>query len=632
MSTPTYHLGQHGIPPKPKRGFWARIGRIGMGFWSALTISRRILANLLFLIVIIGVLVILFSMAEDEVPDGAALLLSIEGRIVEQTSEPMLGNPLFWQEETHEILLRDIVDGIDYAATDDRIRLLVLDLDKMLPAGLTKLQEIGMALNRFKRQGKNIIAIADFYNQPQYYLASYADRVYLHPMGQVWLRGYGLYRTYFKNALEKLKVQFHIFRVGTYKSALEPFMRDSMSDAAKEANRAWLKILWETYTDDVTTNRGLEPDQIDTYLSQIVDRLKEVNGDTGRLALNFGLVDALMTRDEIRKELIQRVGKDDTEMTFKHIGFLDYLNIILPDLRPYSPSKDKVGVIVAKGIIMDGKQPPGRIGGDSLSALIRKAREKDKVKALVLRVDSGGGSALASEIIRREVELTRQAGIPVVVSMGSMAASGGYWMAVSADEIWAAPNTITGSIGIFSAFPTLEKSLDALGIHSDGVGTTQLSDAFDASRPMNPQLSKILQQNVQRGYQRFIERVSRGRQMEPQAVEKIAQGRVWAGKTAQNLGLIDQLGGLKEAIASVAALADATDYNVVYISQPLTSRQRFVQKLRRFLGQQIRHRLNSQEADWLPVGAVFSEINPLRLLNDPYGLHAYCPVCAEVSP
>ena len=603
-----------------------------MGFWAALTLSRRFLANLIFLIVVIGLLVVFFSFGEEEIPDGAALLLSIEGRIVEQTSEPMLANPILWQEETNEILLRDIVDGIDYAATDDRIRLLVLDLDKMLPVGLTKLQEIGMALNRFKRQGKNIIAGADFYNQPQYYLASYADRVYLHPMGQVWLSGYGLYRTYFKSALEKLKVQFHVFRVGTYKSALEPFTRDAMSDAAKEANNAWLKILWDTYTAEVTANRGLEPDQIDTYLDQIVDRLKEVNGDTARLALNFGFVDALMTRDEVRNELIQKVGQDDTETTYKHIRFSNYLNIILPDLRPYSPGKDKVGVIVAKGIIMDGKQPPGRIGGDSLSALIRKAREKDKVKALVLRVDSGGGSALASEIIRREVELTRQSGIPVVVSMGSMAASGGYWLAVSADEIWAAPNTITGSIGIFSAFPTLENSLDALGIHNDGVGTTPLSDAYNASRPMNPLLSAIMEQSINRGYQRFIERVSLGRQMALDAVEKIAQGRVWAGKTAQALGLIDQLGGLKEAIASVAALAETTDYNVVYITQPLTSRQRLMQRLWRFFSQRIRTGLSADHADLQSVRAVINEIEPLRRLNDPLGLHAYCPVCVEVSP
>jgi protease-4 len=403
-------------------------------------------------------------------------------------------------------------------------------------------------------------------------------------MGQVWLGGLGIYRHYFKNALDKLHVGFHVFRVGAYKSALEPFMRNDMSAEDRKSNQAWLTVLWEAYTSDVTTLRRLPAERIDEYINNLDVNLAEEGGDAARLALKSGLIDDLKTRDEVRDDLIRLVGEDENGEGYKKVEFDTYISKMLPKSRRPHTESSRVGLIVAEGLIMDGKQPAGRIGGESTAELIRQARADDNVKAVVLRIDSGGGSAVAAEIIRRELELTRGAGKPVVVSMSSVAASGAYWISVAADEIWALPTTITGSIGIFAALPTFDKTLKAIGINTDGVGTTRLSGAFDLSRPLNPLLADALQLQIERGYQRFIERVSQGRNMAPEAVEKVAQGRVWAAQTAKDLGLVDKFGGLEPAVESAAKLAKLEQYDLVVIEHPLTVRERLVKSLSRLIG------------------------------------------------
>ena len=473
-----------------------------------------------------------------------------------------------------ETLLKDIIDVIDHAKDDQRVQALVLDLHDMGNAATSKLADIGEALKRFKTGGKPIYASGDYYGQQQYYLAAHADRLYTASMGGVALTGFGIYRNYFKSALEKLMIQFHVFRVGTYKSALEPFLRDDMSEYAKEANLLWLSVLWNAYTGSIAEMRGLPREAVDDYINNVSVNLSMVKGDTAQLALDHGLVDALKTRDEVREELIALVGEDAEEMTINQIQFDDYLAAIEPQRRQDREDTSKVGVIVAKGIILDGVQPAGKIGGDTLTDLIRQARLDDEVKALVLHIDSPGGSALASEIIHREIELIRQSGKPVIASMSSIAASGGYWIASAANEIWAAPTTITGSIGIYSAVATFEKSLDYLGVHNDGVGTTRVADAFDTARPLNPIVADSMEQVIQHNYQRFIKTVSEGRNLTLQDVEKIAQGRVWAGKTAKELGLVDQFGNLQDAVQSAANMANLKDYDVIYLEQPLTAREK----------------------------------------------------------
>jgi protease-4 len=604
-----------------------KLRRFIRAFWNSVTFTRHFIGNLLFLLVIILLLIIFLFDTAPKVPKGAALILSPSGNIVEQKSG-YLPLDLLFGRFAEETLLKDIVDGIDHAKDDDNIKALVLDLDSMYGAGISKLQEIGAALNRFKQSGKTIIAVGDNFNQSQYYLAAHAEKIYLHPMGHVFLSGYGLYRKYVKSALEKLMVQIHVFRVGTYKSALEPFLRDDMSDEAREANLSWLNDLWHAYKSDVAALRGMDVDRIDGYINGVADYLAKVEGDIAKLALELGFVDALKTRDEVRGELIGLVGEDNKNKTYKHIHLKDYLEIIRPALLPADPRKGKVGVIIAKGLIMDGEQPAGRIGGDTLAELIRQARHNTQIKSVVLRVDSGGGSAFASEIIRKEVELIRRSGKPVVVSMSSAAASGGYWIATSANEIWASPTTLTGSIGIFGAFATFDKTLNHLGINTDGIGTTQLSGSFDPGRPLNPILAAVLQQTIEQGYKRFLERVAKGRKLSLEDVEKAAQGRVWSGKEALTLGLVDKLGNLKDAVQSAARLADLDDFEVVVIKRPLSARERILKKFNRLIFRLSQYTdLSIKRPTVWFYRSVGAELKQILQLNDPQGVYAYCLTC-----
>ena len=609
---------------KPK----GKILRFLSFFWNSVSATRRFVGNLIFLLLVVFLIAIVFFESGNEVPEGAALVLSPEGNIVEQKTETVLSSDIFGDAAREETLLKDIIDVIDYAKDDKRIELMVLDLRKMGNAGISKLQSIGAALERFRGSGKSIFAYGDYFNQSQYYLAAHADRLYLSPMGAILLSGFGLYRLYYKTALDKLQIQFHVFKVGTYKSALEPVTRDSMSEYAKEANLGWLSVLWEAYKSDVAQCRRFNPQSLDDYINNISGYLAQADGDTAVMALNLGLVDELKTRDELRQELIEQVGEDPDEPTFKQVAFDEYLKHIQPKLMKSHPAKDKVGIIVASGIIMDGEQPAGRIGGDSMADLLVRAREDDKVKAVVVRIDSGGGSATASEVISREIELTREAGKPVYVSMGSVAASGGYWIAAPADKIWATPTTITGSIGIFGAFPTFEKSLKSLGITSDGVGTTQLSDAFDPSRPLNELVAQSMQQIIEQGYRRFIRRVAEGRNMSPEAVEKIAEGRVWAGTTAKELGLVDEIGSLQDTIRAVAESIGLKDYETTYIAQPLTTREQLIQRIKRFIVG-IFGALNAADH---PLNRLYdrfvdTELDQVLRTDDPVGLYAYCINC-----
>jgi protease-4 len=598
------------------------------GFWHGLSVCRVVVGNLIFLALIVFLISIFMHDADEDLPDRAALVLSLRGDMVEQKSETMLSNRLLGEAAREETLLKDVIDVIDYAAEDQRVQVLVLDLRHLGRAGISKLSDIGEALERFKASGKPVYAFGDFFDQRRYYLAAHADQINMHPMGGVRLIGFGLYRNYFKSALEKLLIQFHVFRVGTYKSALEPFLRDNMSEYAKDANLSWLNVLWDAYKTKVAQLRNLSPEDIDDYINNGPEYLARVGGNDAQLALDLGLVDALKTRDEMRDDLIRLVGEDEDKKTFKQIEFNEYLAVVRPKFLQTHADRSKVGVIVAQGIILDGKQPTGRIGGDTLSDLIRQARQDDEIKAMVIRIDSPGGNALASDIIRRELEITRQSGKPVIVSMGSVAASGGYWIASAADQIWAASTTITGSIGIYSAFPTFEKSLDYLGVHNDGVGTTRLADAFDTARPLNPILADTIEQTIQHSYSRFIQKVSEGRNMTPEDVEKIAQGRVWAGQTALELGLVDAIGNLQDAIRSAAEMAALKDYDVIYIKHPLTAREKLIRRLNRFLTGAV----NSIWGQTVPRAVRMyekfgSELEHVMELNDPKGVYAYCLIC-----
>ena len=606
------------------------IGRVIRSSWHAVTTLRQIVFNLVFLTLVFLFMVVLISSWVKRVPKEVALSIAPTGKIVEKSAEPLLVDRLFDGSTGVETVLSDFIDTIDYARIDKNIIALVLDLENLDNVGISQLQEIGAALTRFKTTGKTVIASGTSFNQQQYYLAAHADKLYLHPMGQIWLSGFGVYRKYIKRALDKLQVDFHVFREGTYKAALEPFIRNDMSAADRESNTAWLTNLWDTYTSEIATLRGIPADLVNNYINNIDINLKAVDGDAARMALNFGLVDGLKTRDEVQNELIQLVGEEENVGSYRNVSFENYAEIALPRIRRIRPEQNHVAVIVAEGIILDGTQPAGRIGADSISTLIRQVRADEQVKAVVLRINSGGGSAMASEIIRRELELTRIDGKPVVVSMSSIAASGAYWISVAADEIWATPTTITGSIGIFAALPTFDRSLETIGITTDGVGTTRLSGAFDLTRPLNPLLSEALALGISRGYRRFIERVGTGRQMSSAEVEKVAQGRVWAATAARDLGLIDKLGGLAEAVKSAARLAKLDSYNVVYVEKPVTARERLLRKIRRMVirpaAESIRRFEISGIRRILP-GMHDRERDAIFQLNDPGHVYALCLSC-----
>jgi protease-4 len=606
------------------------IGSLFRLFWKSVTTLREMFFNLIFILLMFLFIVVLVSSFVKSVPKKAALVIAPTGKIVEKTAGSLLVDRFFNASKGAETVLADIIDTIDYARNDNNISALVLELEDLGPVGISQLQEIGSALNRFKESGKTVVASGNRFNQQQYYLAAHADRLYLHPMGQIWLSGFGVYRQYIKRALDKLQIDFHVFREGTYKSALEPFVRNDMSAADRESITAWLTNLWDTYSSEVAGLRGISAESINDYINNMADHLKEFDGDAAHMALKFSLVDGLKTKDEIHNELIQLVGEAETEGLYKSVTFGNYAQIALPKIRRVQPDQDRVAIIVAEGIIMDGSQPAGRIGAESMSDLIRQARDDEQIKAVVLRINSGGGSAMASEIIRRELELTRLDGKPVVVSMSSVAASGAYWVSVAANEIWANPTTITGSIGIFAALPTFDRSFDAIGITTDGVGTTRLSGAFNLSRPLNPLLSETLSLNISQGYKRFIDRVMTGRHMSVEDVEKVAQGRVWAAKTAHEIGLIDQLGGLSEAVKSAAQLANLDAYNVIYVDKPISAKERILRKIRRMVMQMtdaIFQPVNLSTIRLNLPGLPGRELVALFQLNDPGHLYALCLTC-----
>lgn len=593
------------------------------------TTIRNFIFNTILLCLIVAIAISLVPQASQDSSDNSILRLDISGDIVEQKKlfgsfEKYFGQSMGLKDKEPETSLQDILDVINSAAKDDTISSILLNLSEMKSGGLNQLISIGRALENFRDQDKVVIASENFYSQSQYFLASYADKIILNPMGAVDIHGFGVYRLYFKEAIERLKINYNIFKVGSYKSALEPFTRDSMSNEDKRQNELWLSSLWQLYIDQIVKQRDISPDSFNQYTNNISISLKNTNGNTAELAKHLGFVDEIWTRQETARYLKTLDPGSARDGNF--VSSEKYLLSLTPSYSNDKSKSSRIGLIVAEGNILPGNQPAGFIGGKSLSKLIKKAKDDKSVKAIVLRINSGGGSAFASEIIRQELLECKKAGKPFIVSMGAVAASGGYWIAADADQIWASEATITGSIGIFGAIPTFEKSLAELGIYSDGTGTTSLAAGLNVTQPLPPQLKSAIQQNVVHNYQNFIEIVAKGRQMERSRVEKLAQGRVYDGRSAQQLGLVDNLGSLTEAIQGAAKLADIKDYSVTYIKATPSVQSKFIQ----FLSTQL---LSFFKTEYHPsdirvkietnLTKLFKE---LQLLQDPRGVYALCPL------
>ncbi|HEX7437294.1 MAG TPA: signal peptide peptidase SppA, partial [Caldimonas sp.] len=521
-------------------------------FWWLLDSSRRVTFNLLFLAIVLILIVAWIKSGPPALGAKTALVFDLHGSIAEQKAGS-LGQSALDQlrgNSAQKIQLRDVRTVLDAAAADPKIERLVLILDELDGAGMATLHEVAAAIDRFKASGKQVVAWGSSYDQRQYYLAARADQVLLHPLGLVYLEGFGRYRNYYRDALDRLGITVNLIRVGTYKSFAEPYIANGPSPAAREADSALYGSLWASYTEGVEKARKLPAGGIMRSIDDLPQRVAAVSGDGAKLALSEKLVDALKTRDELRQMLIERGAKDEDGKTFRQISFEDYLT----RQRPKSTG-DAVAVVVAEGEIVDGQAPAGTVGGLSTAALVKKAREDEHVKAVVLRVNSPGGSAFGSELVRRELELTRAAGKPVVVSMGDVAASGGYWISTSADEVIADPSTITGSIGVFGLLPSVDKALDKIGVHTEGVTTTWLGGAGDPRRPLDPRFAALVQAAIDHVYADFTAKVAQARKTTPEKIDAVAQGRVWSGAQAKERGLVDRLGSYGDALDAAAARA-----------------------------------------------------------------------------
>lgn len=601
--------------------------------WRTLNNLRR-LFQLLVMFFIFAVIATGLSVQGVQVPDKAALVVAPGGALVEQLEGNALDRAIAEVQGTQieQTLLRDVVDSLNAAAVDDRIQAVVLELDRMGGGGLAKLQAVAEAVERVRSAGKLVIAVADAYTQDQYYVAAHADEIYMHDLGSLFVDGYGYYRTYLKAALDKLKIDVHVFKVGRYKSFVEPFTRDDMSADDKEASQRWLGELWSVYQRDVEAARGLEAGTLEAYANDFIAKLAAAEGDLAQVALDAGLVDKLGSRHAYHERLLELVGpgKSDDE-AYSRIDFQTYLHAVRSE-QSVNNKPARVGVLVASGEIVDGVAPRGTIGGDTLAGLVSQAASDDSIKALVLRIDSPGGSMFASEVVFGQLKRLKLKGKPLIVSMSSTAASGGYYIAMTADEIWASESTITGSIGVGALVPTFQRTLDTLGVHVDGFGTTRLAGQFRADREFGEDARALLQMSVDEAYQVFIGKVAAERNLSAGRVGNLAQGRVWIGSDALELGLVDRLGGLDDAVASAAERAGLLegDYTIEYIEAELTLRERIALEIT------IRAAGVAQAFGFGPhgtgrpdllmqfVATIEHELGWLAKLNDPRGLYYHC--------
>ncbi|PDN39499.1 signal peptide peptidase SppA [Salmonella enterica] len=616
------------------RTLWRFIAGFFKWTWRVLNFVREMVLNLFFIFLVlvgVGIWMQIGNGSNSEQTARGALLLDISGVIVDKPSTNhrlgALGRQLFGasSDRLQENSLFDIVNAIRQAKDDRNITGIVLDLKNFTGADQPSMRYIGKALREFRDSGKPVFAVGENYSQGQYYLASFANKIWLSPQGQVDLHGFATNGLYYKTLLDKLKVSTHVFRVGTYKSAVEPFIRDDMSPAAREADSRWIGELWQNYLHTVSANRQISPQQLFPGAQAIIDGLTSVGGDTAKYALDHKLVDALASSADVEKALTKQFGWSKTENNYRAISYYDY------SLKTPADTGGTIAVIFANGAIMDGEETPGNVGGDTTASQIRDARLDPKVKAIVLRVNSPGGSVNASEVIRAELAAAKAAGKPVVVSMGGMAASGGYWISTPANYIVASPSTLTGSIGIFGVINTVENSLSSIGVHSDGVSTSPLAD-ISMTKALSPEVQQMMQLSIEYGYKRFITLVADARKRTPEQIDKIAQGHVWTGEDAKANGLVDSLGDFDDAVAKAAELAKLKQWHLDYYQDEPTVLDMVMDSMtgsvRAMLPETIQAMLPAPLVS--AANTVKAEGDKLAEFNDPQNRYAFCLTCANV--
>ena len=551
--------------------------RVLRSVWRVIDGARKVVLNLVFLLILYFVVLAFVDSGEPLLlQPRTALVLRPEGDVVEQYSGTAFDQVLQQATDTTrpETRLRDLVNAVRRAANDSRIERLIIEPSGVERIGLASLQELESAIADFKATGKPVVAVADTLDQKQYYLAALADEIWLNPRGMVWIDGFASYRQFYREGLDKLEVEVNLFRAGKYKSAMEPWIRNDMSPEARENNLLWIGSLWQQYLENISRNRGIPLENLSDAINHFADRLEDADGDFAQFALSLGLVDALRSRPEANAELARLGAAGSGSEGYRQVDFRDYLALTSPKART---AAGKVVIVVAEGDIVRGSQPQGTVGAASLAERLRSVAEDREAKAVVLRINSPGGDAFAAEKIRREVQALKEMGKTVVVSMGNVAASGGYWIAMGADEIWASPSTVTGSIGVYGIIPTFSKPLEKLGIHTDGVGTTPLAGKLRLDRPLDSDLRRIFENATERAYEDFVTLVADARQMSPDAVLEVAGGQVWSGSQAKERGLIDQTGTLQQSVDAAARIAGlGSDYRVAYAERELSPAETFL--------------------------------------------------------
>lgn len=617
------------------RTLWRFIAGFFKWTWRLLNFVREFILNLFLVVLIlicVGVYFEFSSSSRPVEPQKGALIVDLSGVVVDKPSVSnklsKIGRQLLGasSDRLKENSLFDVVDAIRQAKGDANITGMVLDLRDFAGADQPSLQYIGKALREFRDSGKQIYATGDSYSQAQYYLASFANKIYLSPQGTVDIHGFATNGLYYKTLLDKLKVSSHVFRVGTYKSAVEPFLRDDMSPAARDADNRWIGELWQNYLNTLAANRQITPQQLFPGAQGVLDGLQKVGGDTAVYARDNKLVDELASRSLVDQQMTKVFGWDEQAKDFKGTSIYDY------QVKNNSSPDGNIAVVMANGAIMDGDETPGSVGSDTTAMEIRQARLDPKIKAIVLRVNSPGGSVTASETIREELAAAKEAGKPVVVSMGGMAASGGYWISTPANYIIASPNTLTGSIGIFGVINTVENTLDSIGVHTDGVATSPLADVA-TTKALPPEVQQMMQLSIENGYKNFLGLVAKSRNKTPEQINEIAQGHVWTGSDAKANGLVDAIGDFDDAVAKAAELAKLKHWQLSWYQDD----PNFVDMLFSQMDVSARAALPEALKAYLPaplydvMASMKNQPGLFDNLNDPQNRYAMCLTCAQVK-
>ena len=605
--------------------------RLLKGIWRVLSgISRAI--SVLVPLLFVTIFVIAFSTTLNEstpepLPERAALLIAPSGPLVEDSPPVDTLSAFINQDYDQPVLLNDVVRSIRWAATDERITSLVFDSENLAGPSTSQTLEISSAIEVFRASGKPVIAVGDFYSQAHYLLASQADHILLHPEGGIFLEGFSVYRSYLRSFLEKTRVTMHVFRAGENKSAVEPYLRDDMSDEEREVVSRWLEGLWAAYTELAESGRELPAGTLDQFIASFAAQLDASDNDLAETMLAAGWVDMLADHAQMEDALAEWVGVTDEDGYAEVISLDRYVEDVKMSRSLTEENLPLIAIIPVEGTLMPGDSEEGMAGSDTINGYIDTALEAEDLAAIVLRVNSPGGSVFASDLIRRKLREVADADISIVVSMGTIAASGGYWIAAEADEIWALPTTLTGSIGAFSAFPTIEGIVEYIGVTVDGVGTTPMAGAASLNRGLSPEMASIVQALAYGAYDDFIELVASGRDMSEQAVREVADGLVWTGAEAAERGLVDELGGLDEAVAAAARLAGVEEWRTARTRLPPSFESVLLQELSRSFGM-----VAAPLGGWFEslVSAFKPAIKSLSSLRDPMHVYAQCLPCAPL--